>query len=182
MREQVARVGARRVADDPQPERRQREHRGEHQVVEVTDVVAHQWLTSCPVTEVSRLWKNDSKTRSAAGAAATPPWPPSWIMATTTSRLCPFVAHPDHHASEQLGHSLGTSAVPVLPYTVNGWPVYAPKTALDVPSPACVAPYRPVWISFRSSLDRCRLRTTRGAIWRTGWCVDGSSTSFTTCG
>ena len=54
--------------------------------------------------------------RAATGAAETPPWPPLWMNATTTSDLPPCDAQPAHHASAQSGQSVvGTSAVPVLP-------------------------------------------------------------------
>ena len=61
-------------------------------------------------------------------------------MTTTTSEWPPCDAHPAHQASLQVGQSCGTSAVPVLPYTV-GWKFA--NVADDVPSPLCVARYSP---------------------------------------
>ena len=49
----------------------------------IGDVIDHQSLWIGPVW-VACLPKNDSKTLSAAGAAASPPWPPFSISAQTT--------------------------------------------------------------------------------------------------
>ena len=67
-------------------------------------------------------WKYFWNTWSAAGAAATPPWPPFRIIATTTIFLVPSEAQPDHQASSGASGVDLVWAVPVLPQTSNGVP------------------------------------------------------------
>src|SRR5262249_11840243 len=94
---------------------------------------------------VACLWKNSSNTFSAAGAAASPPWPPFSISAQTT-RSGEFEGpYPHHHdwlnvCMYPSPGSIDFSAVPVLPAIGIGT---LPKIAVDVPSVECVASNSP---------------------------------------
>src|SRR5580765_5674124 len=97
-----------------------------------------------PVT-VACLPKKDSKTLSAAGAAASPPWPPFSISAQTTrsgESDGPYPHHQDWLNSRGYPSpgSMNFSAVPVLPEIEIG---KLPKIDVEVPSEECVASYRP---------------------------------------
>src|SRR5947208_6486575 len=94
---------------------------------------------------VAWLPKNDSKTFSAAGAAASPPWPPFSISAQTTrsgESEGPYPHHQDWLKVRKMPSpgSIFFSAVPVLPEMDTG---KLPKIEVDVPSAACVAWNKP---------------------------------------
>src|SRR5207244_9595452 len=91
------------------------------------DVVdGHQSEWTGPVVDTC-VWKNSSKTWSAAGAAAVPPWPPFSISAQTTSVGLSAGPYPHHHDWLKIrGYpspgSMVFSAVPVLPAIGTGKP------------------------------------------------------------